>query len=355
MYPWVYIGRYTEEHIWKDEYIEKPHASWDEENFMDEKKRNSLLASRNSFPELPLVGYTSQYGLGCFEGLKAYPQRDGSLKLFRPDENGKRMAMSMEGLLMPPFPADRFVQAVTTVVKKNKAIGFAPAYDAAWEKDHFVSGHSVYIRPFTWSEGAIGLGVSKFPSVVVVATPVSTYFDSGNAKAVTTDRVRATHRGTGWIKCDSNYVIPIIAKKEAQAAGYMEAVFLDAAEKKYVEEGSSCNIFFLLKSGTLVTPELSDTILPGINRKSVITLATDMGVKVEERKVPLDEVMAEAIECFVTGTAAGVSYIESLTHGRKTTVFSGGKIGELTMELLKKLKGIQYGALPDTYGWMFPV
>ena len=166
-----------------------------------------------------------------------------------------------------------FLAAVRTVVGKNKSIGFAPAYDPAWAADDFVSGSAVYIRPFTYAEPGIGVGISKHPWVIVVTTPVGSYFKPGNSKAVTTRRVRANPGGTGWIKADSNYVTSALAKREAETAGFMEAVFLDAREQKYFEEGSSCNIFFVMKNGTLVTPSLEDTILPGITRKSVLVLA----------------------------------------------------------------------------------
>jgi branched-chain amino acid aminotransferase len=150
-------------------------------------------------------------------------------------------------------------------------------------------------------------------------------------------------------------VIPILAKKAAIAQGYMEAIFLDPKEQTYVEEGSSCNIFFLLKDGTLVTPAITDRVLDGVNRRSVKVLAADLGVKVEERPISIHEAMDKATECFVTGTAAGVSFIESVTHGGKTAVFNKGKMGELTTRLLVKLKGIQYGTEPDTHNWMVPV
>ncbi len=352
-YPWAYLAQYDKETEWREEYIENPHKTPKEEADLPADEFAALLQKRNSFPGLPLVNYTTQYGMGCFEGLKAYPQKDGSLKLFRPDENAARMFKSMKGLMMPPFPEKMFLEASKTVVKKNMACGFAPEYDSEWEKDNYITGHAVYLRPFTYSEPAIGLGVSNRPWVVIVATPVGAYFAPGNSKAVVTDKARATPNGTGWIKCNANYVIPILAKKEAVNAGYMEAIFLDSVEKKYVEEGSSCNIFFKLKDGTLITPELGDTILPGINRKSVIELAGDMGTKVEERKVPIAEVMEKADECFVTGTAAGVSYIESITLKGKTLVLNKGVQGELTTELQKTLKKIQYGAIEDTKGWMF--
>jgi branched-chain amino acid aminotransferase len=135
-------------------------------------------------------------------------------------------------------------------------------------------------------------------------------------------------------------------------AGYMECVFLDAEHHKYVEEGSSCNIFFYLKSGELVTPELGDTILPGITRASIIELARDHGVKVSERKISIDEALEETRECFVSGTAAGATPIESLTFGGKKLIFNKGKAGELTAHVRDTLKGIQYGTLPDTKGWL---
>lgn len=356
IYPWVYTAQYQSDNNWLESYIEKPHKSPEEEAALSDEERDRLLSQRNSFAELPLVNYTTQYGLGCFEGLKAFPQPDGTLKLFRPEENGRRMQHSMEGLLMPAFPEQRFTRAVREVVARNWRIGFFPRYNAEWEKTGFLSGHSVYIRPFSYAEPGIGLNLSRVPWVVVVTTPVGSYFDSDLApRAITTDKVRAFPGGTGWIKCDANYVTPILVKKQMEKIGYMEAIFLDAKEQKYVEEGSSCNIFFLLKNGTLVTPALADTILPGINRASVITLARDKGVTVEERDISIDEVLADAQEVFVTGTAAGIAHLESITHGRRTAEFNNRKLGDFTRDLLLTLKGIQYGAVEDSHGWMVPV
>ncbi len=352
IYPWAYRARNQEDGSWTEEYIEKPHLTPYEEEALPADERAELLLKRNNYADLPLVNFTSQYGMGCFEGLKAFPQPDGSLKLFRPDENGKRMAASMKGLFMPPFPEELFLSAVRTVVGKNKAIGFAPVYDPAWAADDFVSGRSVYIRPFSYAEPGIGVGISRHPWVVVVTTPVGAYFNQGNSKAVTTRRVRANPGGTGWIKADSNYVTSAIAKKEAEQDGYMEAIFLDAREHTYFEEGSSCNIFFVMKDGSLVTPSLEDTILPGINRRSIIVLAREKGLKAEERRISVKEVFSKARECFVAGTAAGITPIESITHEGREAVFCGRAVGETTRELLRTLKGIQYGTLPDTHGWM---
>ncbi len=355
MYPWVYLAKYTKTGSWAEEYQEKPHKTPAEEEALPDTERDKILAMRNSFPELPLVNYTTQYGMGCFEGLKAFPQKGGGMKIFRADENAKRMRNSMEGLMMPPFPPELFVKAVKEVAKRNLAIGFAPTYDAAWERDDYISGHSMYLRPFSYSEPGIGVNLSYFPWVIVVATPVGSYFRPGSSKATTTEMIRAVPAGTGWIKSDSNYVISALAKKRAEAAGFMECIFLDSQERKYVEEGSSCNIFFLLKNGTLVTPALGDTILPGITRKSIIALAKGLGMKVEERKISIEEAMDQSEEVFLAGTAAAMAPLESITHKGKTVAFKGNTMGEKTRTILKTLKGIQYGAIEDKNGWMFDV
>jgi branched-chain amino acid aminotransferase len=354
MYPWVYEARFTDDSSWSGRFIEQEHKTPAEEASLSPAELSALQSRRNSMPSMPFVSYTNQYGLGCFEGLKALPQKDGGFAIFRPDENARRFRSSMEGLRMPGFPEDSFLDACLGVVARNAKLGFGVEYDRAWEKDDYLGASSVYIRPFSYAEGGIGVALSKHPLVYVLATPVSAYFSCDECRAVTSERIRATPKGTGWIKCDSNYVISALAKSEANAAGFMEVIFLDATHRKYVEEGSSCNIFFYLKDGTLVTPALGDTILPGITRKSVIQLAKDRGIKVEERPIDIEEAMGQAKECFVSGTAAGISPIESITHKGKTAQFtpSGKPMGEFARDLLSTLKGIQYGKLPDTYGWM---
>jgi branched-chain amino acid aminotransferase len=240
-------------------------------------------------------------------------------------------------------------------VKRNAALGFAPAYKSEWEAESYANADSVYIRPFTYSEGAIGVNVCHEPWVIIVCTTVSAYFSSKAPDAVVTDRVRAVPGGTGSIKTAANYVTSALAKHEAEKGGFIECLFLDGAQHKYIEEGSSCNVFFYLKSGELVTPELGDTILPGITRASLIELARDKGVKVSERKIAIDEVLSETQECFFSGTAAGAMPISSLTYKNKKTVFNNGKVGDLTAGLRDTLKGIQYGALRNNKGWLVKV
>jgi branched-chain amino acid aminotransferase len=353
-YPVAYRAKFSGGK-WNEEYLEKPHQTPEAEAAMDAGERNGIEYSRNCYDDMPLVNYTSQYGLACFEGLKALPQKDGGLAMFRPDRNAARFFRSMEALYMPPFPEDLFLKACIETVKRNAALGFYPHYKSEWEKDLFRSADSIYIRPFTIAEGGIGVNISREPWVMVICTPVSAYFSGGNSDAVVTDRIRATPRGTGWIKACSNYAIAAIAKHEAIDAGYMECIFLDATHRKYVEEGSSCNIFFYLKSGELVTPELGDTILPGITRASIIELARDRGIKVFERQISIEEAMEETRECFVSGTAVGAVPITSMTLQGKKAVFNNGKPGDLADEIQSTLKGIQYGTLPDTKGWMVKV
>lgn len=351
MYPITYIARYdSKTGTWNEQWLEADTIPYDTLCKMPEAERQAVFANRNQL-HIPAVSYTSQYGYGCFEGMKAYPRKDGKISIFRPDRNAKRFADSMRGLYCPPFPEDKYVEASLEFIRKNAALGYVPAYNPEWEKNNFASASAVYMRPYMNSEAAIGVGIAREPYVVICATSVSSYFKGGNTKAVTTKRIRATPHGTGCIKCASNYVISALAKKEAEDAGYMEVVYLDAVEHTFIQEGSSCNIFFLMHDGTLVTPELGDTILPGITRASVIELAQQNGITVEERPVSITEVMSSAAECFVTGTAAGITPIESLTHEGTERVFNNRNPGETGEKLQKILKGTQYGALTDTNNW----
>jgi len=350
-YPVAYRAKFSGGK-WSGEYLEKPHAAPEAEAAMGAEERERVESSRNFYADVPLVNYTSQYGLGCFEGLKAFPRRDGGMSIFRIDRSAARFARSMAGLRMPPFPEELFARACAETVRRNAELGFRPHYSADWEKDLFATAGSVYIRPFTIAESGIGVNLSQEPWVFVICTPVSAYFSPGSSDAVVTERIRATPNGTGWIKATANYAIAALAKQEAADGGYMECVFLDATHRKYVEEGSSCNIFFCLKSGELATPELGDTILPGITRASIIELARGMGVRVSERKIAIEEAMEETRECFVSGTAAGAVPIASLTWNGKKAVFGGGCPGELSAQVQAALKGIQYGTVPDGNGWM---
>ena len=354
IYPWVYSAKF--DGIWQESFTEQQHLDPEVESALPDEEREKVYLERNRFQELPLVNFTTQYGLGCFEGLKAFPQPDGSLSLFRPFDNGIRMAGSMEGLMMPPYPADTFVRTIQDLVGRNQKLGFTPTYEPEWEADHFVSAKTVYVRPFSYAESGIGVDLSTNPWVIIINTTVGSYFNpDSDASTTTTKRVRANPGGTGWIKCAANYVTSALAKKDAEESGCMEAIFLDAVEHRYLEEGSSCNLFAVLSDGTIVTPSLGDTILPGITRQSVITLAEEDGTTVEERRLSVEEVLDDAVEFFGTGTAAGVAHFGSLTHEGRTVIFGDGRIGPKALGLLHQLKGIQFGRLSDRHSWMVPV
>ena len=354
IYPWTHTAHYDGER-WSEEFIEQEHLTPEEEAALDESARGVLADKRNVIPGLPLVNYTTQYGLGCFEGLKAFPQPDGSLKLFRPERNCARMAASMKGLRMPAIDEKLLLGGILETVRRNADLGFTPEYDPAWEKDSWQSGDAVYIRPFTYSEPGIGINLSSLPWVISVCTTVSAYFTPGKNEAVTSKRIRATPNGTGWIKTAANYVISTLAKSEAAEDGYMEAIFLDATHRKYIEEGSSCNFFALFPDGRLVTPALGDTILPGITRESILVLAKEKGLDVREEALSVEEVLEDAVECFVSGTAAGITPLGSLTHEGRKKAYRSLDADSVSYELLKRLKGIQYGAVEDKYGWMTAV
>ncbi len=354
IHPWVHSARFNGS-SWDEEYIEQEHLSARDEAALSEEEHTKLVNRRNSFPQFPLINYSSQYGLSCFEGLKAYPQPDGSLKLFRADRNCARMAASMKGLRMPAIDEELLLKAVHETVRRNAELGFTPAYDTAWEKDFWQSGGAVYIRPFSYSEPGIGINLCREPWVITACTTVSAYFTPGKNEAVTSSRVRATPGGTGWIKTAANYVTSTLAKTEAIDDGYMEAIFLDARTGKNVEEGSSCNFFALFPGDLLITPALHDTILPGITRDTIITLAAEKGYEVVEADLPVEKVLNEAVECFVTGTAAGITPLGSLTHQGRKAEFNSLDEESVSITLLKELKGIQYGAIEDRHGWMSAV
>ncbi|MCH5290654.1 MAG: aminotransferase class IV [Treponema sp.] len=351
LYPFTYIARYnTETNLWDEQWLQADSITHEQLMALSEAERQTVLDKRNQMG-LPAVSYTSQYAYGCFEGMKGFPTKDGGVAIFRPDQNAHRFANSMKGLYCPPFPEDQFVKASVEFVRRNAELGYVPQYNPEWEKEDYANAESIYIRPFMSSEGAIGVGCAKSPVVVICATTVSAYFKPGLDGAVITDRIRATPHGTGYIKCASNYVISALAKKEAEDAGYVECVYLDAVEHKYFQEGSSCNIFFVLNNGTIVTPELGDTILPGITRKSVLALAQEAGYRTQERKISVMEVQESALECFVTGTAAGISTMSSLTDLSGKKVMFLGSEGPVAKNLQHILKGRQYGLLEDPNKW----
>lgn len=288
------------------------------------------------------------YAQEIFEGLKAYVQTDGSVALFRPEANAARFNQSAQRLAMPELPEALFVEAIERLVK----------IDRSWIPDG--EGASLYLRPFMIAtEAFLGVRPAKQYKFIVIASPAGNYFKSG-APAVSiwaSDYTRAAPGGTGAAKCGGNYAASLVPQAEAIARGHDQVVFLDAAEHKWIEELGGMNLYFVFEDGTLLTPALTGTILPGITRDSLLQLAREEGLKVEEGKYSLDQWRDDAnsgklIETFACGTAAVVTSVGKVS-GRdgEFTIGSGGP-GQLTAKLKNRLVSIQRGEAADTHGWI---
>ncbi len=286
-----------------------------------------------------------QYSQSVFEGLKAYTTADGKIVTFRPDLNAERMENSAKRLEMPPFPAERFLKAVDEVVSANRE--YVPPYG---------SGATLYIRPFMFgSSEVIGVKPAKDYQFRMFATPVGPYFKGGIKPIVirVSDFDRAAPRGTGHIKAGLNYAMSLHAIVDAHNQGFDENLYLDPATRTYVEETGGANFLFITKDKKVVTP-LSDSILPSITRRSLCYVAEKyLGLKVEHRKVKLEE-LADFAECGLCGTAAVISPVGIINdHGKEIRFPSGmEKMGEVTKELYDTLTGIQMGRIPAPEGWI---
>jgi len=285
------------------------------------------------------------YGQEAFEGLKAYRGRDGKVRLFRWDENAKRMISSAKGVIMEPVPVELFREAVFMAVRLNEK--FVPPHG---------SGASLYIRPLLFGSGAeVGVKPASEYTFLVFVTPVGPYFKGGVKPVnmmICRDVDRAAPLGTGNIKVGGNYAASLRAIVKARDGGYGNALFLDALEKKYIDECGPAN-FFGIKNNTYVTP-LSTSILPSITNKSLIAIAEKMGIKTERRKIAVEE-LAEFEETGACGTAAVISPIAKIVDpdtGKIYEYCKDGNPGPVSMKLFNKLIGIQYGDEPDEFGWM---
>jgi len=294
------------------------------------------------------ASYGVNYGNSIFEGVKAYRGPDGKIRLFRIDENGKRFARSAKGILMPDVPVELFVQKTKELVKQNAS--YIPDY----EPDPNQRG-SLYIRPILCGEAGLGVKKSNKPKFIIFCSHVGPYYATGFKPLhgyTIHDMVRAMPGGHGSFKTGANYVMSMLATNEAHKHGCQEAIWLDGMLHEYVEELSACN--FMARFGNkVVTPALSDTILAGITRKSILELArTSLKLEVEERPLPLEEVLSDADETFGCGTAAVITPIGKITayRGRFTREITKD-VGELSQKLYDMLTGIQWGVEEDSYHW----
>lgn len=287
------------------------------------------------------------YAQEVFEGLKAYRAPDGGITLFRPEENARRLQMSAERLAMPPVPTDLFMATVEALIN----------VDRAWVPTK--ADGSLYLRPFMFAAEAF-LGVRPASEYIfcVIACPVGAYFKGGMKPVkvwVSDDFSRAGPGGTGAAKCGGNYAASLVAQAEAIRHECDQVVFLDAAEHRWVEELGGMNVFFVFEDGTLLTPPLSGTILPGITRDSVMTLARAAGRTVVERPYAMAEWRADAAsgrlrEAFACGTAAVISAIGEVRSSAGHFTINGAAIGDTTRTLREQLVAIQRGASNDAPG-----
>ena len=286
-----------------------------------------------------------QYAQTVFEGMKAYRTEDGRVVCFRPDLNASRMADSARRLEMPPFPEDRFVQAIVDTVKAN--IDYVPPYG---------SGATLYIRPYMFgSNPVIGVKPADEYQFRILTTPVGPYFKGGE-KPITikvSDFDRAAPHGTGHIKAGLNYAMSLHAIVTAHKEGFDENMYLDAATRTKVEETGGANFIFVTKDGKVVTPK-SNSILPSITRRSLMVVAKDiLGLEAEEREVYFDEVKDFA-ECGLCGTAAVISPVGKINDHGKEICFPSGmeKMGPVIQKLYDTLTGIQMGRIEGPEGWL---
>jgi branched-chain amino acid aminotransferase len=305
------------------------------------------------FGNIPLspAAMVFHYGQEMFEGLKAYKGADGKAYLFRPDMNAKRANNSNDRLCIPEIPEEDFVEAVKALVSVEKDwIPTAP-------------GTSLYIRPFIIAtDDFLGVAPSKTYMFIIILSPSGAYYESGLAPVgiwIEDEYVRAVRGGMGFAKTGGNYAASLIAQVKAHNDGFSQVLWLDGVERKYIEEVGAMNIFFKI-DGKIVTPMLNGSILPGITRNSVIQMCKSWGMTVEERKVSVDELIeaqksGKLEECFGSGTAAVISPVGKLRYKDDVMTINGGGIGEISQKLYDNLTGIQWGRLPDPFGWRVEV
>lgn len=291
------------------------------------------------------------YGQEVFEGLKAYRTEDGRILLFRPDKNMARLNSSNERMCIPLIDEEFAVEAIKSLVK----------VDADWIPTE--PGTSLYIRPFIIAiDPKLGVHPAEHLLFIIILSPVGAYYPEGiNPVRIYVENkyVRAVRGGTGYVKTAGNYAASLKAQSEAEKIKYTQVLWLDGVERKYIEEVGTMNVFFKIDD-EIITPSLDGATLPGVTRMSAIELLRDWGYKVTERKISINEVAdagrnGRLKEAFGTGTAAVISPIGELKYGEEVMIINDYKIGEVSQRLYDELTGIQWGRIPDRFGWTVEV
>jgi branched-chain amino acid aminotransferase len=289
------------------------------------------------------------YAQEIFEGLKAYRHADGSVWTFRPDKNAARFARSARRLALPELRAEDFVGSIEALV----------AADAAWVPSN--GEQSLYLRPFMFaSEAFLGVRAAKRVTYCCIASPAGAYFSGGVRPVriwISTTYTRAAPGGTGEAKCGGNYAASLIAQQEAAEHGCDQVMFADAADHAWLEELGGMNVYLVTSDHQLITPELNGSILEGVTRDSILTMAADFGLTPVERRIEITELLdglrsGSVVEVFACGTAAVITPIGSLMTGEDTYTVGSGETGETTTALRAALLDLQYGRAPDPHGWL---
>ena len=305
-------------------------------------KWGEIEVSSEETVNLHMASVCLHYGQEAFEGLKAYRCPDGKVRVFRPEENAARLQSTCRGIVMPEVPTELFVEMVDKVVRLNQE--YVPTYE---------SGATLYIRPLLIGiSPQVGVHPSTEFLFLIFVTPVGPYFKGGfasNPYVIIRDHDRSAPLGTGIYKVGGNYAASLYANQKAHELGYACEFYLDAKEKKYIDECGAAN-FFGIKNNTYVTPK-STSILPSITNKSLMQLAEDMGMKVERRQIPEEELdtFEEAGACGTAAVISPISHIDDLETGKRYDF--GDKPGPISEKLYHKLRDIQYGIEEDKHGW----
>ena len=311
--------------------------------YRDGKWGEVEVCSEETIP-MHMAATCLHYGQEAFEGLKAYRCPDGKVRVFRVDENAARLQSTCRGILMPEGPTEMFISMVKKVVRLNER--FIPPYE---------SGATLYIRPLLIGTSAqVGVHPSKEYLFLIFVTPVGPYFKGGfstNPYVIVREYDRSAPLGTGIYKVGGNYAASLKANDIAHQKGYACEFYLDAKEKKYMDECGAAN-FFGIKNNTYVTPK-STSILPSITNKSLMQLAEDYGMKVERRQIPEEELetFEEAGACGTAAVISPISYIDDLDTGKRYTFSKDGQPGPMSTKLYNHLRNIQYGIEEDKHGW----
>ena len=330
------FGKYFTDHMFIMDYSQ------------DEGWHDARIVPFGRFPIHP-ASTVLHYGSEIFEGLKAYRKADGSIQMFRPLENIRRMNRSAVRMCLPEIPEDLALEVLTKFV----------SFEQDWVPS--ANGTSLYIRPFMFgNDESLGVHSVKNATFMIITSPVGSYYKEGINPVkimIESEDVRAVRGGTGEAKCGGNYAASNRAGERAEQMGYSQVLWLDGVERKYIEEVGAMNVMFKI-NGEVVTPMLAGSILPGITRKSILELLRKEGIPAVERLISIDE-LVDAMEkgtlqeAWGCGTAAVVSPIGELCYNGKKYAVNGGKIGELTQHLYDTLTGIQWGKVEDTFGWTY--